>query len=225
MASDTIYINGNWRQAIRYTWKGTEDSEAIYRDGNLWQSVRYKEWEMKAGDTKLEMGIESKRYETQSWVLMSGVTIERDVYWRQAIRYTEMGTDGRLYGTQRWGLMTGDTIKENGTNGRRYEINWWELNAGFYDVLSCDMMAGVTIYWDWNWLQALQYKELGIYGRRYDIRDEFLWQTIRYTVLGTVKANRYREFVTNGRWYVIQRRELMARNTIYRNGNCLHAIR
>jgi len=40
---------------------------------------------------------------------------------------------------------------------------------------------------------------MGIDGRRYDMSDGILWQVIRYTEIGTVQANRYTEFVTDGR--------------------------
>jgi len=43
MAGDTIYRDGNWWQAIRYTEMGSDDKREDIKDGKLWQAIRCTE--------------------------------------------------------------------------------------------------------------------------------------------------------------------------------------
>ena len=90
---------------------------------------------------------------------MSGDTITKIRYWRQAKRYTALGIDGKVYETQRWELIASDTIYENGPDGSRYDIQWWE------------MKEGDTKYRDVNWWQAIRYNDLRTSCRLNDIRS------------------------------------------------------
>jgi len=61
-----------------------------------------------------------------------------------------MGTDGRRYDIQRWELMTGDTIYRYGNSWQEIRYTEMETDGRRYDTQNWDVMAGDTIYTDGN---------------------------------------------------------------------------
>jgi len=70
---------------------------SIFIDENCWRAIRCKRWQLKTGDTILELGMDGKRYDTLSWELITGDTIIRGGKKWMAIRCTEMRIDYRRY--------------------------------------------------------------------------------------------------------------------------------